>query len=86
VLSASPVEGVAVVTLYLQYIAFAHATFGAVARQYGAVVDLVERDGAVLEANRAGQHVALVGAVAQAGVEFAAVIKAVDVAQRGVLR
>ena len=85
-LFATPVEGVAVVALHLQHIAFAHATFGPVARQHGAVVDLTERDGAVLKADGASQHVALVGAVAQAGVQLATIIKAVDMAQRGVLR
>ena len=84
-LLATPVVGVAVVALHLQHIALAHAALGATG-QHGVAVDLVQRDGAVLEADGAGQQVALVLAVAQARGQLAVVVKAVDVAQRDVLR
>ena len=86
VLLATQGEGVAVVALDLRDVAARHAAFGA-AREYRAVGDLVEAGGAWLhKTNGAGQQVAFVAACAQSGLQLAAIVKAVGMAQGEVLR
>ncbi len=84
-LLATPIERVGVVALQLRHRAVADAAFGG-ARQRRAGVDLVESGDGRAKADYAGQQVALILAVAQARLQLATVAKAVNVAQRDVLR
>ena len=82
---STPIEAVGVVTLQLRHLGVADAAFGA-SGQHGGVGDVRDNGRAWSgKADGAGQQVARILAVAQAGLEFTTVVKAMGVAERYVL-